>query len=485
MSKNYLNSWGSDYYYVTGSGPEEKWDNVSLGKLLYDGDWLGNLEIIGSWRSYDRRNIFDSAAWPYYSNASANMLWQDFGLSFKYDRSDRWSFIRNDLTVGSDLLDGRFRREVAAAGVHTQFQGGYRESISYYVINTLRMWDRLVLGLGYRTENYDMKNLYANRADRKPTYANSHYGQPKSASQWSLGLVYDRELGSNVYYKHSRLYRFPNFDDMVNQFGGPPYFWELQPEEGTLEEWAIRHWLTKNIYLGATYYEMYMDSEILYGNPTGLSSQNINVRDVSHHGVELELLCRITPRWTVRGSYTRQKIISRSQYLVGGTDSTEDKWLWQNPADLGNLAVDYQNNDWGFAAMISYNYVGRRWRINDPYNSWPDLESARWGDISLSQDVFDGLGTIYFGIKNFSDSSYAILGTKEAPPYDNPPNLGVWPNAGRTYYGGVKAAMDFQKMRLPNTTDLERMNRRLYGVIGNGRAAFSGMGSWMRNLVRF
>ncbi|MCG8376439.1 MAG: TonB-dependent receptor, partial [Chlorobiales bacterium] len=348
----------------------------------------------------------------------------------------------------------------------------YRESISYYVINQTRFWDRLILSLGYRIESYDLKNLYANDSNRVVTNAQESFQREKSASQWSVGFVYDRELGSNLYYKHARLYRFPQFDDIVN-FGigfppsfDPPFF-PLDPEEGTLDEVGIRHWFTRNIYASATYYELDMDNEILFGSDLNGNFRNNNVRDVSHAGLELEALIRFTPRWTLQGNYTRQSIIVRSNFrpdFPGQT--TEDKWLWQNPADLANLTLSYENKEWGFSALIAGHYVGSQYRTNDPFNESEPLEPAKWGDIAFSQSFFDGLGTLYFGIKNFTDRQYALLGTRSSPSPFFPPAvpLAWYPNEGRTYYMGMKSEMDFNRMRMPTTDDLTRMNRRLYGA---------------------
>ncbi len=61
-------------------------------------------------------------------------------------------------------------------------------------------------------------------------------GKDKSASHGAWGLVYDKELGSSLYYKHSRMYRFPEFYDMVKTgaFGLPPVprscHWTLKKE---------------------------------------------------------------------------------------------------------------------------------------------------------------------------------------------------------------------------------------------------------------
>lgn len=98
----------------------------------------------------------------------------------------------------------------------------------------------------------------------------------------------------------------------ISPWSHPDPIWLLDPEDGTLEEVGIRHWFTRNIYVGVTYYELDMNNEIFYGpdpDPAkGGKSRNINVPNVSHAGVEIESLINVTPRWTLKSNYTRQKV---------------------------------------------------------------------------------------------------------------------------------------------------------------------------------
>jgi len=477
-------------------GPTELWDAVTIGRLLYSGDRLGNFEAIYSYRRALQR--MTGISWV----GLSDQRWIDQGLSLKYYRTDKVSIVSNDLTLGSDLWDGKFGRESRAINAftfnleHSATQSGYRESLSYYVMNQTKLWDRLYVDLGYRIENYDLPDLYATNAARVVTNA-KRIDRKKSASQWSVGLVYDKELGSSMYYKHSRMYRFPEFYDMVNlgSFGLPPDppFWLLEPEEGTLEEVGIRHWFNRNIFASVVYYELDMDNEILYGLDEAGNQRNVNVQAVSHSGVELEGLVKLTPSWTVRGNWTKQKVLVRSNFLPALTlingQTTEDKWLYQNPGEMGNLSLEYQNREWGFSGLITYHYIGSRYRINDPYNIAEPLEPAKWGDLAFSQTFFDNAVTLYFGVKNFSDRQYAIIGTKSAPSLTDPFGTRVpaawYPNEGRTYYGGIKATMDFERMRAPTVEDLNRMQRRLYGSLQSGVDRMYGLGSGIRKLTSF
>ena len=373
---------------------------------------------------------------------------------------------------------------------HSSAQHGDRQSLAYSVINQARFWDRIIVGLGYRFENYDLTDLYSQTQSAPLSPVRARRDFKKSASQYSLGFVYDTELGSNVYYRHSRTYRFPNFDDMIN-LGYPAFWahpspvWFLQPEEGTLREYAVRHWFTSNIYTGVTYYELDMDNEIYYGPDPAFPgfSRNINVPDVSHSGVEIEAMARITPCWTLKGNYTKQKAIFRSNWQLSNPfafgRTTEDKWLTLNPGEMANLSLVYQNKEWGFSASLAYHYVGTRYMLNDIFNQYPELEPAKWGDIAFSQTIFDGATTLYFGVNNVSDRQYAIQGSLA---YDGGP-LTWYPNAGRTYYFGTKTSTDFHRMRLPTIDDLRRMQNRLYGTVNRGLDGFSQMSGRMRGFV--
>ncbi|MFH0821162.1 MAG: TonB-dependent receptor [Pseudomonadota bacterium] len=479
-------------------GPTEMWDAVTIARLLYEGNRLGAFHMTYSYRRADQRT--NGISWL----GLSDQRWIDQGLSLKYSRTDSYSVVTNELTVGSDRWDGKFGRESRQiaqtyglnAVDHQAEQSGYRQSLSYYLMNQTKFWDRFYVDLGYRIENYDLPDLYANDSTHVVTNFR-RIDRTKSASQWSVGFVYDRELGSSTYYKHSRMYRFPEFYDMVNlgTFGLPPDppFWLLDPEEGTLEEVGIRHWFNRNIYASAVYYELDMDNEILYGLDEAGNTRNVNVQGVSHSGVELEGLVKLTPYWTLKGNWTRQKVLVRSNFLPALTPinglTTEDKWLYQNPADMGNLSLEYANKEWGTSFLISYHYIGSRYRINDPYNIAEPLEPTKWGDLALSQSFFGNAATVYFGVKNFTDRQYAIFGTKSAPSTYDPLGTSTpaawYPNEGRTYYTGLKADMDFERMRVPSVADLSRMQRRLYGSVESGMDTVSGWGERIRTFAGF
>lgn len=484
-----VESFGSQYSTAF-DGPFETWDALTIGRLIYDGDWLGQLELIASYRRLYRR--FSGYSWMGLSDSR----WLDQGMSLLYTRDDTmFGFFNNVFTWGIDYYDGQFGRESRTTSngdvQHSSEQSGYRESLSYYILNTATLWDRITFGFGWRFENYDLKDLYANDATRTITNFTKTLDRNKSATQWSIGLITDKELGSSIYYRHSRMYRFPGFDDMVNYgvwgLTPDPPFWLLDPDEGTLDEVGIRHWFTRNIYASVIYYEMYMDNEILYGQDVLGNARNDNVRDVSHDGVEIEALVRITPRWTLKGNWTKQKVLVRSNmFPLMAPLTTEDKWLYQNPGEMANLVLIYNNQDWGFSADVKYHYVGSRYRVNDVFNIAEPLEPAKWGDFAIQQKIFGDEAVIYFGVNNFSDRQYALWGTRSHPTTTWSFVDAAWyPNQGRTYYGGIRSTMDFHKMRLPTVADLERMQRRIYGAVDDGVGAFTGMGSWMRNMMPF
>jgi iron complex outermembrane recepter protein len=478
--------------------PEHRGDNFSMAKLLYTEKRLGNLEITWAGRTYDR-------SIPFYFGwgSSSDQRWTDSTLYLKYTRTDQYSFVRNDLTLGLDYSSGRFVRESRYispttynyALKHSGSTRGDRDLVGYWTMNQTRFWDRLIITLGYRTEDYDLKDLYSESIYSTGT-VRGRINPNKSAAQYGLGFVYDRELGSDIYFKHSTPYRFPNFDDMINLgwnpngWSHPDPIWLLQPEDGTLEEAGIRHWFTRNIFVGVTYYELDMKNEIYWGpdpNPAkGGYSRNMNVPNVSHSGVEIESLIRMTPRWTVKSNYTRQKVYFGDNWQT--TDAlrrtTLDKWMTLNPSDMANLELIYNNREWGFSGMIAYHYVGSRFLLNDVFNEQPDLEASKWGDISFSQKFWGDLAELYFGVRNFSDRQYSPQGSY-ASYYTAPFDIQYYSAPGRTYFFGLKTKLDFDKMRMPTVSDLTRMHRSLYGSVADSFSSVRGAATWMRDLTTF
>ena len=131
-----------------------------------------------------------------------------------------------------------------------------------------------------------------------------------------------------------------------------------------------------------------------------------------------------------------------------------------------NLLLTYDNADWGFAASVSYNYVGRRYILRDDLNVGRENDEIKVANIAISQTFFDGLATVYGGINNINDLQYATNATysyaKPQAPYS------FYPEKGRTCYAGIKCSLDFDRMRVPTGADLQRMHERLYRSIEGG-----------------
>ncbi|MGC9031064.1 MAG: TonB-dependent receptor, partial [Desulfomonilaceae bacterium] len=352
-------------------GPDDRWDKIAILKLLYSGDSLGNLEVIANNRYWDVRK-YDGLFSVSQGNDIKLSRWSDDQLSLRYWRTDSYTPIQNDLTLGYDLRHGLIgfeKKQIQGAitgssaaktqsGLvtnptlrHKDSSSAYRESLAYYVINQTRFWDRIIVGLGYRIEGYELRDIYYDKIGSAAPYpvqvlvAGKRMGWQKSASQWSVNVVYDRELGSDFYYKHSRTYRFPAFSEMQNQtsatgeFHPDPLFF-VGPEEGTLDEYGIRHWFTPQIYVSVVYYDLDMDNQIMQEWDTRLPNPlrwTANVPLVYHHGLECEGLFRITPRWTVHGTFTKQKVIFGSDNIKPGNfrvGRLTDKWVGPSPSQM-------------------------------------------------------------------------------------------------------------------------------------------------------
>ncbi len=497
-----------DKGYADG-GTDDRFDKNAVLRLYYDGGMFGSLEVNASQRYYDVRTnayLFTS------SKEFAYRHWADQQLSFKYLRTDTYNFIRNDLTLGSDLRDGLLsseRKEITGTSKatyklrHKSRQATHRESLGYYVMNQTRLWDRLIFGLAYRYENYELNGIYADGLNSKKNIvvfpqAGLRRGWIKSASQYSLNVVYDKELGSNFYAKHSRTYRFPNVAEVINtaSFLTPgvnthpdPIFF-VGPEEGTLEEVGIRHWFTPNIYVGLIYYELDMDNEI--GDEWDLRYDSTrwkaNVPYVSHDGLEMEWLIRFTPRWTFDGSFTKQKVIYRSPNLQPGNykqGRKADAWVAPAPAQMYYLRLTYDNKEWGFASSLSYYNVSKGYYQNDDLNGGRDMEETKRLDLAVAQNFFNDMITVYGGINNITDrinmvaTSYSWSASAAAPSYSQ------YPDKPRTYYGGVKAKMDYDRMKVPTVADFQRMQERVYGAFEDGVGSLTAMPGRIRGFLPF
>ena len=121
-----------------------------------------------------------------------------------------------------------------------------------------------------------------------------------------------------------------------------------------------------------------------------------------------------------------------------------------------NCTLVYDNKESGFSASIAYRYVGSRYFQGDDLNAASrQIPEVKIGDLAISQQLFDGSTSIYFGIKNFNDCMYLWNSYWDYSYWNRPQEYEIWPDAGRTYYMGVKGNMDFDRMKLPSWADLQ------------------------------
>ena len=504
------------------SPPDDRWDKIAILKLLFSGDSMGNLEAIANNRYWDVRK-YDGLFSVSQGNDIKLSRWDDNQLSLRYFRTDSYTPLRNDLTLGYDLRHGfvGFEKKLVQGSItgssaqktqtglvkspilrHKDASSAYRESLAYYLVNQTRLWDRVIVGLGYRLEGYELKDVYYDKiASAIPNpvqirVAGRRLGWQKSASQWSINVVYDRELGSDLYYRHSRTYRFPAFSEFQNQtsatgeFHPEPLFY-VGPEEGTLDEYGIRHWFTPQIYVSVIYYRLDMDNQIMREWDTTLPNPLLwtaNVPFVSHDGLECEGIFQITPRWSVKGTFTKQKVIFRSDNIKRGNfrvGRLTDKWVGPSPSQMYDVALIYDNKDWGFSTEVDYYFQSKSYYQADDLNAGRDTEEIKLLNLAVSQVFLDGLVTVYGGIKNLTDATimgatlYAYPTTALYPTYQQ------WPEPGRTYYGGVKANLDLNQIKVPTGADLQRIQQRLYGRLADGLNVIQGAGQWVTGRSTF
>jgi iron complex outermembrane recepter protein len=197
-------------------------------------------------------------------------------------------------------------------------------------------------------------------------------------------------------------------------------------------------------------------------------------------------MVRFTPRWTYSGNFTKQKVMYRAANVNPANPTASllaDKWVPPNPAYMYNMSLTYDNQDWGFSTSLAYNYVGRRYFLSDNQNAGKDQEEVKTLDLAVRQTFFDGLATLYGGVKNLNDRMYALNTAYSIA--SGQPAYTYYPEQGRTYYGGIKCSMDFDKMKIPSTADLQRMQTRLYGALGDGWTGITETPRRIRDLLPF
>ena len=350
--------------------------DISFRRRKVDSYFLSPVYISpwGDWRFIQKSNIDTIGLCPEYILDKAI-----FGHQNKFIAGIDGYRVRS--TLGS----------FSATGTPTGRQDADKDSLGYYLHDSLTLSDKLILTTGYRYEKQKF-DFHPDKATLDEEASN-------------VGLVYLYKDASSLFANLAKSFRFPKTDEYFVTWPTPGLNKDLIPQTADHYELGVRHRFSSSLKANLTLFRMNIDGEIYYnpaGGPWGFGA-NENYDETRHQGVELSIEARIK-KLVIFGNYT----YTEATFRGGDYDGNDIPAIPPNKATVG-IRLDVGK---GFRIAATANYVDRRYLISDQRNQVDRLGDYITTDLKLSYRWKDLVG--FMGVNNLFDKEYCEYGVTNA-----------------------------------------------------------------------
>lgn len=402
----------ADSYGLPGALSDEQINSSEVGRRgtvnpLDDAktlDYFGNLTIESDFKELGKfASDISMRVRQVKSNYMSSFPWESdsyittFGFTPKYIFNSALLNHSNKITAGFDYYDTQDHIKSGAPNTENNVITISKKSYGIYLFDQLSITDKLVGSIGYRFENarYNFEQISA-VANQQSLVKSA------KAKVFTSGLnyVYDGN-DSSLFINFSQSFRFPLVDEMFSPgfpgYGGGGLNTNLDSQRANNLDVGLRHYFTKNIYSGLSFYRINLRNEIYY-DP--YANTNSNYDRTIHQGIEYESKIRLCDRMNLFANYT----FSDARFYKGDFGGNHIPGV---PAHKWTAGFDIDLMK-GLNFSLITNYVGERYFLSDQKNAFPRMATYTTVDIKLSYSK-SGF-SIYAGINNLLNEEYSEYG---------------------------------------------------------------------------
>jgi len=293
----------------------------------------------------ESRNKSWISSWPSYRNVKVSSL----GLTPRMRWAHRLGSLPSTTIAGIDWSDARLDqdRHASPTAAKTNTVALDRKGNGAYLHNTTQLASGLSLSIGGRSQRYT--TMATDTTVSSPSESTAR----KSASE--LGLIWQPAAAWKIFAKTSTTFRYPVLDELTTWggFAAPP----PQPESGRGVDLG-GEWRAGGHSVQVTFYDLKMKDEIAWNNAT---SQNENLQQTLHRGIEIDTRWRLAPAWQLNLSWNGKE----AKFREGANDG---KVIPLVPTDRLTAMLNWNGGTWGSHALLA-NYVGSRYFGGDEANA--------------------------------------------------------------------------------------------------------------------
>jgi iron complex outermembrane receptor protein len=296
-----------------------------------------------------------------------------------------------------------------------------KDTLGLYIADTVELPFSVILNGGFRGEWAYYK--FAQHAQLEGLNRKEPFEYAYEA-----GLTYKYNERSSIYATHSRSFRFPVTDEwyqsmytdwLTGRIAGGLNL-DLKPQVGHNYEIGIKENSSKYIELKADYYVADIKNELYYDSVTNKNSVH---HHTIHHGLELETSVYLLDAIHAFANYAYTKA-----FFVG--DNFAGNEIPQVPRHKFSTGFNYAYMD-AFNFNYTFNFVDKRYFINDLKNEMPKLKFYTRHDARISYSIY-GL-EVFAAVNNIFDEEYSEYGVLDRALV----NPGYYPSPRRNFLIGT------------------------------------------------
>ena len=436
------------------ANPDTIGDELNRERFHVDGriEWTPRKNMLFTLRPYyqerdDDGQITSVVTWPPPEHpvaflADTNI--ETFGVNPQGQIDHKWSWGKNRLIFGSDILRDDIRRDDTSFNTDTglpEFAPSNKKTerriYAGYVQDELQIGKQVTLSAGLRYDSTEVSGEDLIDGGRFET-ANSDddFWSPKA------GIVWRFRSDASAYFSYARGFRLPNVDEAFGFFG---FNEGLEPEQSDSYEIGAKL-RREQIHFDLTLYRLDVEDEILFNHEIDggfgafANPRSVNIDKVRHQGVEVST--RIFPwKWLeIYGSYTYEdNEIQRDHFSIELGEvrpSLDGKRLPITPEHRGNFGVNLMLPYW-MELGFNGNITGSRYKANDLLNEFSKLSSFAVFDLRAAFRPKIGKHVrldVVFRVNNLLDNEYEEFGGERTFVRNQ---FGFYPSPTRNYMGTI------------------------------------------------
>lgn len=405
-------------------------------KLTFtDGDNTLTFSAFWSWKDLDHP-IFQVI----------DQLSNDLGFDLRYDRRSTLFGLRNDFTIGTGFMygvaeDQRFRNIGGQRGAKVADYKLQATNLNLYFQDQLHLTDALSFIVGaqvaYITRDLNEETLFAGAGPFLPNLANNSDRLEAWGFSPKLGLLYEIDPKTQIYFNASRSFEPPTFGEATPV--GTAGILPLNPQTATTLELGTRGQRDRLAW-DFSYYYAWVERELLaLGVPGVGATTTTNAGSTIHQGIEFALNADLLRNLTTASDEHYDRLALTQNFLWNNfhfnKSATYGDRLMPGYAPFYYRAQLLYEHPCGFYFGPNVEWSPQRYAVDLARTTFADPYALL--GLKIGYRTKKGF-SVFIEARNLTDETYSPTTNVVQNATVGAANQVFLPGDGRSFYGGVE-----------------------------------------------